>query len=251
MLELAKKTSAKRFFSVSTDKACDPVNFLGATKRLMELILSLYSDKIQTSSARFGNVAFSEGSLLHSSTLRIKKSQPLVAPIDIKRYFITHEEASKLSIIATFCSKKNEILVPKIKKSQAQKDFSNIIKNLLHYKGYEMLITKSEAQARKLSKNILIGSKWPCYLFTTDTAGEKEEEKFIGKEDRVKKTQYKEIEVIDMNGIFKKNDMKIFLDNITFLEQKKWTIEKIKEFLSFTIKNFKHKNAKKSLEEKM
>ena len=123
MLNLAKKTKAKKFFSVSSDKACDPVNFLGATKRLMELALSCYSKDMLTCSARFGNVAFSDGSLLYGALQRINNGQPLVAPIDIKRYFLTHEEASKLSLIATFCSKTGEIFIPKIKKSDAQKDF--------------------------------------------------------------------------------------------------------------------------------
>ena len=142
MLELAKRTKAKRFFSVSTDKACDPINFLGATKRLMELALSVYSKDMITSSARFGNIAFSDGSLLHGAIERLNHDQPLVAPVDIKRYFLTHEEASKLSLLSAFCSKTGEIFIPKIKKSIAQKDFPSILKNLLNFKGYDMFVSE-------------------------------------------------------------------------------------------------------------
>ena len=203
MLELAKRTKAKRFFSVSTDKACDPINFLGATKRLMELALSAYSKDMITSSARFGNIAFSDGSLLHGAIERLNHDQPLVAPVDIKRYFLTHEEASKLSLLSAFCSKTGEIFIPKIKKSIAQKDFPSILKNLLNFKGYDMFVSGTENEARMLARK-KNKKKWPCFLFSTDTSGEKEEEFFLGKIDLLKRSQYSEIEIINAKNIIKK-----------------------------------------------
>ena len=250
MLNLAKKTKAKKFFSVSSDKACDPVNFLGATKRLMELALSCYSKDMLTCSARFGNVAFSDGSLLYGALQRINNGQPLVAPIDIKRYFLTHEEASKLSLIATFCSKTGEIFIPKIKKSDAQKDFPKIMQNLLQHKGYKMLVSETENDARMLS-NKKNKKGWPCFLFTTDTAGEKSEEFFKGKKDILKKNSYAEIEIIDSNNIIKKSSIINLLNQLSKVKKKKWDEKKIKKLLEIHVKNFNHKNALKSLEEKM
>ncbi len=250
MLKLAKNSGAKEFFSVSTDKACDPVNFLGASKRLMEFALSCFSKEIKTSSARFGNVAFSDGSLLFSALNRLENRQPLVAPVDIKRYFITHEEAAKLSLIATFCSKTSEIYVPKIKKSEAQKDFPSIIKNLLKFKGYKMQITKSENEARLIAIN-RSSDGWPCYLFVTDTAGEKDEEVFLGAEDLIIKSVYKEIEVINTENLAKEDEILLLLNNLKEIKENSFSGAEIKELIKKNIKNFNHNLKKKSLEEKM
>lgn len=250
MLELAKKTSAKRFFSVSTDKACDPVNFLGATKRLMEFALSVYSTKMVTSSARFGNIAFSDGSLLDSALQRLNNNQPLVAPIDIKRYFLTHEEAARLSLLAAFCTKTGEILIPKISKNITQKDFPSILKNLLNIKGYEMFICKTENEARVLSKK-KYKKKWPCFLFSTDTSGEKEEEFFFSKEDILKKGLYYEIEIINIKNIIKKTSIRNLLYQLSEMKKKTWDEKKIKKLVQKYVMNFIHKKALKSLEEKM
>ena len=252
MLALAKKTKAKRFFSVSTDKACDPVSFLGASKRLMEFALSTFSKDIKTSSARFGNVAFSDGSLLFSSLKRLENKQPLVAPQDIKRYFITHEEAARLSLIATFCSETGEIYIPDIKKRDSQKDFPSIIKNLLHHKGYKMKLANTEEEARKISrKKIKVQKSWPCFLFKTDTSGEKNEEVFFGKEDLIIKSFYKEISVIKTAGIIKKIKIDELLKDLKKIKKNTFKDEEIKKIVKNYIKNFKHSNKSKSLEEKM
>ena len=129
VLKLAKTNNAKKFFSVSTDKACDPVSFLGATKRLMELAISSYSHELETSAARFGNVAFSDGSLLYSVINRMESNQPLVAPLDIKRYFITHEEAARLKIRLELFQKKQikkagpAYYLPVIQQEKKKKNF--------------------------------------------------------------------------------------------------------------------------------
>ncbi|MDA9559166.1 polysaccharide biosynthesis protein [Alphaproteobacteria bacterium] len=250
MLKIAKNTGAKEFFSVSTDKACDPVNFLGASKRLMEFALSCFSKELKTSSARFGNVAFSDGSLLFSALNRLENLQPLVAPVDIKRYFITHEEAAKLSLMATFCSQASEIYVPKIKKSEAQKDFPSIIEKLLRFKGYKMHITKSESEARLIAKNRNSDS-WPCYLFNTDTSGEKDEEVFLGVEDLLIENSYKEIEVINTENLINEDKLRLLLNNLNKIKENKLNGEEIKKLIKKNIKNFNHNDKPKSLEEKM
>ena len=250
ILKLAKTNNAKKFFSVSTDKACDPVSFLGATKRLMELAISSYSHELETSAARFGNVAFSDGSLLYSVINRMESNQPLVAPLDIKRYFITHEEAARLSLITAICAKSGEIYVPKLSKSIAQSNFPSIIKNFLKFKGYKMLIAKTENQARALSKKANKKS-WPCLLFASDTAGEKEEEFFISKEDQLKKSTFKEIKIINTKKIVKKSVLLKLIKDISSIKQKKISEKKIKKIIEGSLKNFKHKYSSKSLEDKM
>lgn len=251
MLKLAKTSGASKFFSVSTDKACDPVNFLGASKRLMELALSSFSQEINTSSARFGNVAFSEGSLLCSALDRLKNFQPIVAPIDIKRYFITHQEAAKLSLLATFCSKTGEIFVPKVDKFDAQKDFPSIIENLLNYKGYKMHITKTEKEARLIAKNNNISNKWPCYLFNTDTSGEKSEEEFWGKKDILIKNTYKEIQIINTDNIITKEKVIHLIEELQYIKENDHGWKKIKTLIQNNLDNFNHIDKSRTLEEKM
>ena len=216
----------------------------------MELALSSFSHELKTSAARFGNVAFSDGSLLYSALNRLKNNQPLVAPIDIKRYFITHEEAAKLSLIAAFCSKTSEIYVPKIKKLEAQKDFPTIINNLLNHNGFKMYITKTEDEARLMAKNNK-SVNWPCYLFKTDTTGEKKEEEFLSSKDLLIHNEYKEIEVVNTRGIIEKTKVILLLKQLKELSSNNWDIVEIKKLVKENNDKFNHDNKDKSLEEKM
>ena len=217
----------------------------------MEYALGYYSNQLITSSARFGNVAFSQGSLLHSCENRIYHNQPLVAPKDVKRYFLTEEEASRLSILATFNSKSGELFVPNIKKSSAQSDFPSIIRKLLRQKGYKMLEVKSENTARKLAKNIKNKKEWPCLLFHSDTTGEKNEEFFLSSRDKIKNKKFKEIEIVDISNLRKINRIKTIRNKLNMLKKKSWTEKHIIKLVKEIIENFNHIYKGKSLEEKM
>jgi FlaA1/EpsC-like NDP-sugar epimerase len=251
-LKIAIDTGAKKYFSVSTDKASNPINFMGASKRAMELVLGAHSNILNTSSARFGNVAFSNGSLLQGTIKRYENYQPFVAPLDIKRYFLTPLEASKLSILSTFLGENGEVFIPILKKNIAQKDFPSILKNFLRVKGLEMHVCGTEEEARNKVNFLYKNNKWPCYLFKTDTTGEKLEEVFVSNNEILKDNRYDEIEIIDISDIKNSKEIKSFINSIEELKKKpSWTIEDIKIVMEVFLKNFKHKNTGKHLDSKM
>ena len=251
-LKLASKSNAKKYFSVSTDKAANPINLMGASKRIMEKILGAFSNHIDVSSARFGNVAFSSGSLLDGMINRFNFMQPLVAPKDVVRYFITSEEAAKLSILATFMGKNGELFIPNSNLRNLECSFPKIVKNFLDYKGYQMDICSSEEEARQKVKTINSKNKWPCYLFDTDTDGEKLKEIFIGKNDKLKEDRFSKLQIISLKNICKIDDIEIFIKSIDNLRNKKtWSVAEISNLIKFLIKDFEHYHTGKSLDSRM
>jgi FlaA1/EpsC-like NDP-sugar epimerase len=251
-LIIAQNTKALKYFSVSTDKAANPINLMGASKRAMELILGQFSKLLNTSSTRFGNVAFSNGSLLDGMVNRYNNNQPLVAPIDIKRYFLTPLEAAKLSILSTFKSKSGQIFIPITKDKNLKQDFPTIMKNFLKQKGYCMHIMDSEESVRKASKDLIKNHKWPCYVFKSDTTGEKTEEIFIADHEISTKTIYNDIEVIDIKDIKTKKQIQKFIDEIIRLQNSSdISIKKIKIVIEEFVGNFNHQETGKYLESKM
>lgn len=250
-IEDAKRTGAKKYFAVSTDKASSPVNMMGASKRAMELLLGGDYDNLETSSARFGNVAFSSGSLLESIINRYDNLQPLVAPKDIKRYFLTPIEAAKLSILSTFLANNGEVYIPIIKRSES-KDFPFIIKNFLNYKNKEVYECISEQEARDKIIDLVKNHKWPCFFSNTDTTGEKLEEVFISENDKTVLSNYDEIEIVDIKNIKNNDQIKDFVTNLTKLKNKdSWSIDEIKILLEGFVENFQHKSTGKYLDSKM
>ena len=251
-LKLAKKTKALKYFSVSTDKAANPINLMGASKRAMELILGEFSETLNTSSARFGNVAFSNGSLLDGMINRYNNNQPLVAPMDIKRYFLTPLEAAKLSILSTFKAISGDIFIPITKNKNLKQDFPSIVKNFLFHKNYTMCVMDSEESARDSIENLIKNCKWPCYVFKSDTTGEKSEEVFIAESEISKKTIYDDIVAIEVKGLKNKKQIEVFMEEIIAVRNSDdITIKKIKSVIESFIGNFNHKETGKYLESKM
>lgn len=251
-LKIAQNTKAKRYFSVSTDKAANPVNFMGASKRAMEIILGQFSKILNTSSARFGNVAFSNGSLLDGMVNRYNSNQPIVAPTDIKRYFLTPLEAAKLSILSTFKSESGEIFIPVTKNKNLKKDFPSIVNSFLNKYGYQMNIMNSEESARKEINDLITNNKWPCYLFKSDTTGEKLEEVFIADHEISKASIFSDIEVIDIQDIKTKQETQEFIKEIINLQNSDdLSINNIKIVIEKFIDNFSHKETGRYLESKM
>ncbi|MDB9971259.1 polysaccharide biosynthesis protein [Alphaproteobacteria bacterium] len=251
-LMLAKKTNVKKYFSVSTDKAANPINLMGASKRVMEMILGEFSNHINTSSARFGNVAFSNGSLLHGMVNRFYNKQPFVAPKDVMRYFLTSTEAAKLSILSTFSGKNGELFIPKIELKKIEKSFPEIAKNFLKYNGYEMYTCTSEDEARNNIEALLKKKKWPCYLFDTDTDGEKLEEIFIGNEEKTIKNKFDSLQIIDIKNLTNLTKIEHFIKSINILRSNKtWSVKEVSSLMKLLIKDFKHHHTGKSLDGKM
>ena len=163
------ESGSKKYFCVSTDKAANPVNMMGASKRIMEMFLMRRSLEIPISTARFANVAFSDGSLLHGFNQRIQKKQPISAPSDVKRYFVTPKESGELCLMSCLLGENRDIFFPKLSAKLNLITFADIAVKYLENIGYEPYLCKSEDEARDLVKTLPDEGKWPCYFFQSDT----------------------------------------------------------------------------------
>ena len=183
-IRIAKAMKSKNYFCVSTDKAANPVNMMGASKRIMEMFLMRESLEQNMSMARFANVAFSDGSLLHGFNQRLSKHQPISAPNDVTRYFVTPQESGELCLMSGLLGENRDIFFPKLSEKLHLITFSEIAIRYLESMGYEAYVCDSENESRGRSKELIAQKKWPCYFFESDTTGEKDfEEFFTDKED--------------------------------------------------------------------
>ncbi|MDC3103063.1 UDP-N-acetylglucosamine 4,6-dehydratase, partial [Gammaproteobacteria bacterium] len=164
-LRLAKEMGAKKYFCVSTDKAANPVNMMGASKRIMEMFLMRESLTQEISMARFANVAFSDGSLLHGFNQRFAKKQPISAPHDVRRYFVTFQESGELCLLSGLLGENRDIFFPKLSEKLHLITFSEIAVRYLRDRGYEPYECESEDEARDLTTDLLAKNRWPCYFF--------------------------------------------------------------------------------------
>jgi FlaA1/EpsC-like NDP-sugar epimerase len=169
----------KKYFCVSTDKAANPVNLMGASKRIMEKFLLKKSSEIDISTARFANVAFSDGSLLHSFNQRIQKNQPIVAPNDVRRYFLTPQESGELCLMSCLFGENKDVYFPKLSEDNDLLTFTDIAINYLKELGYEAVNCSTEDEARKSVSSLKENGKWPCFFSSSTTTGEKEYEEFF------------------------------------------------------------------------
>lgn len=178
-IELARQSGAKRYFCVSTDKAANPVNMMGASKRIMEMFLMRESDAMPVSTARFANVAFSDGSLLHGFNQRFAKRQPISAPNDVRRYFVTPQESGELCLMSGLLGENRDIFFPKLSEELHLTTFSDIAVRYLDALGYEAVACATEDEARTRADELISHRRWPCYFFASDTTGEKDFEEFF------------------------------------------------------------------------
>ena len=180
---MAAQQGAKKYFAVSTDKAANPVNLMGGSKRIMEKFLHRESANVDVSMARFANVAFSDGSLLHGFTQRIMKHQPISAPNDVKRYFVTPKESGELCMMSAIFGENLDIFFPDQAGELELTRFSDIAIRFLEQAGYEAVQCETEDEARERVLELIPQKKWPVYFFGSDTTGEKAfEEFFMGNE---------------------------------------------------------------------
>lgn len=178
-IELARQASAERYFCVSTDKAANPVNMMGASKRIMEMFLMRESETMPVSTARFANVAFSDGSLLHGFNQRFAKRQPISAPNDVRRYFVTPQESGELCLMSGLLGENRDIFFPKLSEELHLTTFSDIAVRYLDALGYETVACETEDEARERADELIPQRRWPCYFFASDTTGEKDFEEFF------------------------------------------------------------------------
>ena len=183
LLDMLLQKPPKHFFCVSTDKAANPVNIMGASKKLMEDMILSYSKHIKISTARFANVAFSNGSLLYGFVMRMSKSQPLSCPIDVKRFFVTPEEAGEICMLACILGESGEIYFPKMEKENDLINFAEILNLYLKDAGFEPYLCNTEQLAKSSMKEVHNG-KYPVYTFNSNTNGEKLFEEFYTDNER-------------------------------------------------------------------
>ncbi len=241
-----------KYFCVSTDKAANPVNMMGASKRIMEMFLMRRSLQIPVSTARFANVAFSDGSLLHGFNQRIQKRQPLSAPNDIKRYFVTPKESGELCLMSCLLGENRDIFFPKLSEKLHLITFAEIAVKYLHHIGYEPFICKSEEEARALVKTLPDKGKWPCYFFASDTTGEKDFEEFFTEKEILDMDRFKNIGVIKNEPIFDETKLIHFEKTIEKLKKRKrWSKKDLVELFFYMIPDFTHKETGKYLDNRM
>ena len=207
LLNLCEQNPPKYFFSVSTDKAANPVNIMGASKSLMEKLILSKKKNFRVSTARFANVAFSNGSLLDGFIHRLNKQQPLSCPSDIKRFFVTPEQSGQICLLATFLGDTGNTFFPKLDFHKDQIYFKEIALDFLKKNGFEPELVKSEKEAKEFDFDSN-PSKYPIYFFKTDTSGEKTYEEFY-----TEKEDY-EINKYDALGFIKTPDIEISFEDL-------------------------------------
>ncbi len=251
-LQQSIEKGTKKYFCVSTDKAANPVNMMGASKRIMEMFVMRKSKQIDVSMARFANVAFSDGSLLHGFNQRIQKNQPIVAPNDIKRYFVTPQESGELCLMSCIFGDNRDIFFPKLSENLHLITFADIAVKYLKNLGYEPFFCETEDEARKLAKTLPSQAKWPCLFTSSDTTGEKDFEEFFTEKEVLDMNRFENLGIIKNEALFdedKLNHFEIIIRN--YKENLFWTKEDIvKEFFTM-IPDFGHKETGKYLDGKM
>ncbi len=246
------KMGAKKYFCVSTDKAANPVNMMGASKRIMEIFLMRGSQKVPVSTARFANVAFSDGSLLHGFNQRIQKRQPLSAPNDIRRYFVTPGESGKLCLLSCLLGDNRDVFFPKLSEKLHLITFESIARHYLASLGLEAFPCETEEIARNSVEQLSREGKWPCYFFKSTTTGEKDFEEFFTEKEVLDMEKFKNLGVIKNEPIYEEAKLNHFESTIhTMKAKKEWSKKQIVELFFEMIPDFGHKETGKYLDGKM
>ena len=202
-MQMARDFGAKNYFCVSTDKAANPVNMMGASKRIMEMFLNRRSMEMPVSTARFANVAFSDGSLLYGFNRRIEKGQPLSAPCDVRRYFVTPKEAGQLCLMSCLLGENRDVFFPKLSENLNLVTFSSIAVKYLASLGYEAVECETEDEARSRVAELKSQHKYPVYFFKSDTTGEKDFEEFFMEGERLDMERFESLGVILLIRVLK------------------------------------------------
>jgi FlaA1/EpsC-like NDP-sugar epimerase len=242
----------QKYFCVSTDKAANPANMMGASKRIMELFLMQQSRNISISTARFANVAFSDGSLLHGFNQRIQKRQPIVAPNDIKRYFVTPQESGELCLMSCILGENRDIFFPKLSEDLHLITFAEIAVKYLEALGYEPYLCASEDEARELVSSLPQQKKWPCLFTSSDTTGEKDFEEFFVDGEKLDLTRFNNLGIVKSQLSINEQKLTHFIDCITKLKANLiWSKEDLVELFHEILPGFQHKETGKYLDAKM
>ena len=252
----------KHFFCVSTDKAANPVNIMGASKRIMEDLVMAYNKYFKVTTARFANVAFSNGSLPDGWLHRIQKQQPLAAPSDVKRYFVSPEESGQICMLACILGRPGEVFFPKLGEGQML-TFSSICDNFIKAQGFEKDPCSSDEEAKQKaaaldysgSKLSTLNSqplKYPTVYFKSDTTGEKAYEEFYVPGEKIDMQRFQSLGVVEQTTRHNMDEVNSFFDNLENIFAKDdFTKAQVVEAIKDFIPNFEHEEKGKNLDQKM
>lgn len=251
LLDLLAEFPPDAYFCVSTDKAANPVNIMGASKRIMEDVIFSYSDRFPVKTARFANVAFSNGSLPAGFLARIAKQQPLSAPSDVRRYFVSPEESGQICLLSCILGENREIFFPKLEEAQMM-SFDGIGTALLKAHGYEVLECGSDAEAIEKAEELKQGSRfYPVHYAPSDTSGEKPFEEFVTETETADLNRFASLGVITGKPIPDRNRTERLFQDLNEAFSGGTTKEEIVRIMQNYLPNFRHIETGKSLDSKM
>lgn len=252
LLDLMTEYPPEAYFCVSTDKAANPVNIMGASKRVMEDLIFSYSDRFPVKTARFANVAFSNGSLPAGFLARLARLQPLSAPLDVKRYFVSPEESGQICMLACFLGENREIFFPQLEQAQMM-SFDEIATTLLRECGYNVLRCGSDQEALERAEDLRRGGRdYPVRYTLSDTSGEKPFEEFFTEQESVDRERFQALGVIIGKGIGDKARLTAFLDTLErmFMGEALTKADVVRALQDY-LPSFEHIETGKSLDKKM
>jgi len=251
LLDYLKLNKPSHFFCVSTDKATNPVNVMGASKKIMENVIMSYSKDLKISTARFANVAFSNGSLLYGYIERLLQRQPISCPTDVKRFFVSPEESGEICLLTCILGNSGDIFFPKLTEKQLV-NFKSITEEFFKYLNKDIKICKSEKEAKEISSNLTDSSSYPVYFFKTDTSGEKLYEEFYTSDDEINLDKFESIGII--KNSYKPNYLEVesVVNQMSELfSRESYNKEDIINVMNNLIPSFSHIETGKSLDQKM
>ncbi|MDA9234882.1 polysaccharide biosynthesis protein [Polaribacter sp.] len=250
-LDYLKLNKPSHFFCVSTDKAANPVNVMGGSKKIMENVIMSYSKDLKITTARFANVAFSNGSLLYGYIERLLQRQPISCPSDVKRFFVSPEESGEICLLTCILGNSGDIYFPKLNENQLV-NFKSITEDFFKYLNKDIKICKSEKEAKEIASNLSDSSSYPVYYFKTDTSGEKLYEEFYTSDDEINLEKFESIGVI--KNSYKPNYLEVesVVNQMSELfSRESYNKQDIINIMINLIPNFSHIETGKSLDQKM
>ena len=251
-MKLALEKGAEKYFCVSTDKAANPVNMMGASKRIMEMFLMRRSIELSVSTARFANVAFSDGSLLYGFNRRMEKNQPISAPDDVRRYFVTPKESGQLCLMSCLLGENRDVFFPKLDNDLNMITFSGIAERYLENLGYEAVKCETEDEARSRILELKAKHKYPVYFFKSDTTGEKDFEEFYTDMETLDLNRFDALGVIKNDAVFDESKLQLFTESVgRFHSSGVWSRNELIKLFNIMIPEFNHKETGKFLDGRM
>ncbi len=252
LMDLLCEYPPKHFFCVSTDKAANPVNIMGASKRIMEDLVMAYNDKFKVTTARFANVAFSNGSLPDGWLHRMQKRQPLAAPNDVKRYFVSPEESGQICMLACILGRGGEVFFPKLGENQML-TFSTICDEFVKAEGFEKKECVSDDEAKHYAAEMGEEAQdYPVVYFKSDTTGEKAYEEFYVPGEKIDMQRFQALGVVEQTARHNINEVNSFFEKLeTVFAKEDFTKAQVVDAIKEFIPNFEHEEKGKNLDQKM